>query len=294
MKSDTFRKTREKPIIEQIAEMILAIADEGKMRDAREAMVRRHPADSRLAVQWVERFEAYYRIWTPVYALGADLTAYRSTLLEADRPWDDHNEPGRVLDPMTLETEPYTQEYQAEGYVRFAIFRFASFLWEMHEFQVRHGGFWLLSNNEIETAVSDALYRVGWNSPNNERDDSWMRVSMKNAGQELHLFQHIMNTTTIGTATHAEWQEWAAACKCVWDPNDEYESDRHFPDASTHRSIGEGCQLHAMVAACNDFCSIIDSDWLKIADWYQIDAQPRRGVSPEALYRDHRRGQHEK
>ena len=73
--------------------------------------------------------------------------------------------------PMSTETEGYSQEYQAEGYIRFALYRFASFLAEMHRFQVKRGGFWMLSDADTETKASDAIYRIGWFTPNNERDD---------------------------------------------------------------------------------------------------------------------------
>jgi len=54
----------------------------------------------------------YFGIWTPVYALGADLTAYRQTLLDPDRSWDE---------PRTEGTPGYTQEDQAGGYGAFGI-----------------------------------------------------------------------------------------------------------------------------------------------------------------------------
>jgi len=289
MKAENFRKTREPMVIAQVAEQVLALVGDARLRTTHHRMERREPAESRLAVEWVQRFEAYYRIWTPVYALGADLTAFRLTLLEENRSWDLPDTPGRRVEPLSLETEPYSQEYQAEGYVRFAMFHYAAVLWELKQFMIRHGGFWLLSSPDVETEVADALYRVGWHTPNNERDDSWMRVAMKNAAQELHLFQHTLDTTTIGSATHAEWQEWAATCRCTWVAEEASPSDRHFPDPSTHSGISSECQVHAVVAACNDYCALIDADWLAIADWYQIDAEPRRGVSADSMYADLRR-----
>jgi hypothetical protein len=283
---ETFRKDHEKTTLSELAESIIGLCRDQEMRTARVAMAdKRHPADSRLAIGWAERFEDYYRVWTCVYALAADLTAYRMTMLEPDRPWDNHDEPGRLIAPLSTETESYTQEYQAEGYIRFAIYRFASFLAEMHRFQIKRGGFWLLSDAEVEVKVSDALYRIGWHTPNNERDDSWMRMSMMQAGGELHVFQDLLMRTTIGAATHEEWQEWAANCHCTW--NDESEDDRssHFPTADTDDGVAEECGLHQVVKACCDYIELIDADWMAIADWYRLDTPPGRGVTAEGLYR---------
>ncbi len=307
--TETFRKDHEKTAVAELAEAVLANCRDQAMRTERIAMLdKRHPADSRLAINWAERFEDYYRIWTCAYALAADLIGYRSTLLETDRPWDDPNEPGKLIAPMSTETESYSQEYQAEGYIRFALFRFASFLSEMHRFQVKRGGFWMLSDADTEAKVSDAIYRIGWFTPNNERDDSWLRVSMQQSQGELHTFQHILMTTGIGQATHAEWQVWAVKCECTWtteagheegqsgeggrtredgnenEPSSSDTADAHFPTAKNHPGISEGCHLHQLVSACQDYIELIDADWLKIADWYRIDEAPRHRVSGERLY----------
>ena len=67
---ETFRKSHERLFLEQVAERVPAVCRDAQMRQAHVQMERRHPADSRLAVAWVERFESYYRMWTPIYALG--------------------------------------------------------------------------------------------------------------------------------------------------------------------------------------------------------------------------------
>jgi hypothetical protein len=100
---ETFRKDHEKTTLAELAESIIGLCRDQEMRTARIAMAdKRHPADSRLAINWSERFEDYYRVWTCAYALAGDLSAYRSTLLEADRPWDRPDEPGRLIAPMRL------------------------------------------------------------------------------------------------------------------------------------------------------------------------------------------------
>jgi hypothetical protein len=281
----TFQRTRRKSLIEDLAEALLGIAGDGELRQAHERMSRREPAESRLAVQWVERFEAYNRLWTPAYALGADLTAYRSTLLEVDRPYDrapGTNGPDDVGD---------TQEHQAEGYARFALFRFAEYLWELRQFMMRHGGMWLFSSADVETRVTDAVYRIHWHvTPFNERDESWLRAAMQDArGQEMHTFLILLMSTTAGRETHDEWQEWVSTCACVFaEPHGTETGDSYFPTRRTDEGISDTCQVHRVIEACGEYCDLVDQDWGRIADWYHLGEIRRRGVSPEGLYQEWR------
>lgn len=270
--TETFRKDQEKTTIAELAEAILGLCRDHEMREARiEMMNTRHPADSRLAINWSERFEDYYRIWTPIYALAADLVAYRLTMIDPDRPWDLPDEPGRLIAPMSTETEGYTQEYQAEGYVRFAIYRYALYLQEQHRFMVKRGGLWLLSNAETEIKVRDALYQVEQHTPNNERDDSWMRMTMSQANGELHVFNDLLMRTTLGSSTHQEWQEWAAQCACNWGTErPDEQRGNYFTTSDTDDGIDPECTLHQVVAGCSTYLALIDADWLAIADWYGV------------------------
>jgi hypothetical protein len=85
-----FRHKPEREIIGQIGQVLLGEAHDHQLRLSRLRDDVRTPVGSRLAVEWLGRFDAMYRIWTPVHGIGADLTAFRSTLLDEDRPWDGH------------------------------------------------------------------------------------------------------------------------------------------------------------------------------------------------------------
>ena len=106
---ERFRRDPQKQVLAVVAERILEQCAAHRLRLARLALERRHPANTRLAVQWLERFEAYFSIWTPTYALGADLTAYRETLFDPRRSWDQSEEQG-------FHPANYSQEEQARGY----------------------------------------------------------------------------------------------------------------------------------------------------------------------------------
>lgn len=261
---DAFRKDPERTVIEQMAEGVLGLARETAMRQTRLAMEQqRHPADSRLAVQWVERFEAYYRIWTPVSGLASDLSA-AVTMYRAEAsdhlPWDLDSD--KAFDPV---------EY-GEYYMTLALVHYARFLVELRRFVTRHGGLWLLSDAEAEQQAADAIYRIGWHNNMNEQDDAWLRRNLVDARHEENdHFIQLMQSTTMGSLIHRKWQEFGRTCQC---------QDLEHGD-------GPECQVHATISACQDYMTLIDEDWVRIADWYRPGTRPSRGVVAEELYKTH-------
>ena len=266
--SETFRKTHEKTILEQTGEGVLALARDTAMRRANVEMQRRHPADSRLAVAWVERFEAYSRIWTPVYALAADLEAaldhYRSE--PADHlPWDPDSE------------QPYDPLHEAWGYARSALYRYAQFLLEMKRFMSRHGGMWLFSDAERETEIGDMVYRIGWHNPINEENDSWLRRALSTSQlEEAEPFYVRLRSSTQGEMIHGIWQKFVHDGHEAWVAGDTTAS-----------------QVHNTMTACNEYVKAIDDEWLRIADWYAPGSSRPSGTSAAVLYAGHIAAVHE-
>lgn len=259
--TERFRKGYEGILIEQVAEGILAACHERRMRETRVNLERRHPADSRLAVQWVERFEAYYRVWTAVRRLAADLEAAVETYRE---------EPSDHLPWKPDSDEAYDPVDQAQGYARYSLYAFAAFQLEVKKFLVKHGGLWLLSDADVEQTVADAVYRIGWHNPLNDEERSWLRRMLADArGEEQEHFKHLLLSTGEGSFIHEQWQEYVADCDC--------ELDEPKP----------GCQVHHTIAACTEYCALIDAEWLKIADWYHPGARPLRGINGHQLYEQH-------
>jgi hypothetical protein len=257
---ERFRREPQRAVLEVVADRILEQCFAHQARLARLALERRHPADTRLAVHWLERFEAYFRIWTPVYALGADLTAYRATLLEQDRPWDRVSAAGEL----------YTQQMQAAGYGTSALYHLACALDAEQQFLVRHGGLWLLSSPEAETNARDALHTIQQSTSTNERDHSWLRVTMEDSGREMHRFLSQLQEDRVGMSTHDEWQEWLSDCNCAWDNANHDPSVEYFPTSRYHPGIKPGCLVHQTIEAANRFCATIEQEWIKVADWYSI------------------------
>jgi len=274
----TFRRKHEDPMLDQVAHQVLVLCSEQGQREGRDEMAAEHPVESGMAALWVERFEAYYRIWSPITGLASDLTAYRSTLLEEPRPYD------RRFGTDGPEDEGYSQEEQAEGYARDALYHYAFFEWQVRQFRALHGGLWLLSEPDVENAVSNAVYRISWHvNPYNERDQSYLRTLIdETPGQELHGFLTRLTSTVLGKATHQEWQDWCAGCECTWPPG---AGEEELPTARSQRGVSDECQVHQVITACVDYCELIDTDWRKIADWYHLEGdQITKGKTAEALY----------
>jgi hypothetical protein len=276
---ETFRKNQEPLLIGQLAQQILVLCSEQRTRDARRSQVAiNSPQDSIMAQVWLERFATYYRIWTSVSGLGNDLTAYRSTLLESERPWD------RRFGTTGSKDEGYSQEEQAEGYATFALYHFAHFAWLLRQFVTLYGGQWLLSDADAEQAVADAVYRISWHAPWNERDVSYLRTLVADTpDQEMHGFIERLRATELGRTTEQEWFEWAGSCACMWTLSPDMEQE-YFPTGKWHQGISDHCQPHNLIRACGDYLDAIDVDWRRLADWYRIDLAPSRGISSAQLY----------
>lgn len=243
--SETFRKKREKEILALVAEGVLAECQTAKMRQTHADMAaHRHPADSRLAVQWVERFEAYYTIWTPVSALAADLeTAFLCTKEQPQdhAPWDE------------TDSTPYDPIAQAMEYVDDALYDFAAVELAIRRFTIEHGGMWLLSDSDTEYQVADTVYQIEWHNNLNRAERSWLRRQLASTSrQEDEAFLTSIRNTTEGTKIITKWRhlfELATTC--------------------TTKEQRAADQIWLTLEACHTYMELIDQDWLRIADWYR-------------------------
>lgn len=280
----TFRRNHEDPMLNQVARQILVLCAEQQQREGRGRLAAAHPVESGIALHWIERFEAYYQLWTPIYALAADLTAYRSTMIEDPRPYD------RRFGTDAPDDSGYSQDEQADGYARDALYHYAFVEWGLRRFMANYGALWMLSEADIETEVSDATYRIRWHvNPFNERDQSFLRTLIdETPGQELHGFLERLAASDLGRQTHQEWLDWCATCSCTWDASAVPEAD-YFPTAKNQEGISTECQVHQVIGACGLYCDLIDKDWRKIADWYHLDDKAvSKGASAERLYAEWR------
>ncbi len=274
-----WRQYWEKQFFGQIAQILLGDIHTHQLRQAQLRRDVRTPVGSRLAVEWLTRFEAMYRIWTPVTGIGNDLTAYRSTLFEPARPWD------RAANPDDTDDDSYTQERQAAGYVTAALFHHTAALVAERRFSIEFGGLWLLSDAQAETDIADAMHRIRLATPNNERDDSYLRgLLTDDVAGELHQFLEAVGADPIAMAIHNEWQAWTATCVCTWAPGDRHGREP-FPTHLNHPNIDPNCDVHQLIAACGDYCLILGEAWDQIADWYHdVPVPTRTDTTAEEIY----------
>ena len=105
-------------------------------------MEQRHPADWRLAAR-AQRFEAYHRIWTPVYALASDLQQ-RSGPTEKSRPNP------RAAGPRGEQKALHHPVVQGCGHAGDELYDPRNTMLELRRFLTEHAGLCLLSDAEVE------------------------------------------------------------------------------------------------------------------------------------------------
>lgn len=273
-----FRQVTQQTLDEHLVQIIGRMAYEFEMRSAAVRADVRTPIGSRLAVAWLDRFEAMYRVWTPVSGLGASLTAYRSTLLEPGRPWDREPDPGDPSD------DGHSQEDQARGYVLDAFYFYASVMAAEREFIDRFGGMWILPDQPSEQALADALHRIRLSTPNEIGLESYLLSNLRRlADGGQFTFLSWANSDDLARSAVRIWIDWSATCDCDWSLGTRVGQEK-FPVAPNHPGVDHGCDVHGLVSACNEFMLILDDAWLQIADWYAIEPGNRSiGVSAEEL-----------
>jgi hypothetical protein len=242
---DHFRKERETPLIEAVADELYAADSAWRLRHHHRTEAERSPTATRVGIDWLERHQAYRRIWTPVSALHDDLIVLLD-FIRKDADWPD------IVDRVMNQ-----------------LWRFAQFSRELERFITDYGGLWLLADIDSEVAASDAIRRIDWTPPFGETDASWLRIILAEAtGEELHAFIDRMLACERGKEMMADWLEWAKSCAC--DPEN--------PDP-------QNCTIHSWLSACNEFVRLIDEDWYRIADYYRTSETDIHGVDVRELWK---------
>ena len=190
---------------------LLERSTESRLRVAHGHMEAGQPVDGALAVDWLDRFEHYYRMWTPLSGLRNDINA----ALE----WG-ATRPDRPL-PAQYRTGP--------------LYYYASFLLELRRFEQDRGGLWLLADAEDEIAVADLAYHVTWHMPVSDDHASWLRrLLAQQPGREQHPFTAGLTTEPVGRTLLARLDRWLGRCACGSGPDSEHcEVHELLADADT-------------------------------------------------------------
>lgn len=210
-----FRKQTEVSLVAEVADEIFSMDSVFRLRAARKLMGENKPTDSSLAINWLERHEAYGRLWTPIYALGTDLQAAREARKSGEA------------------------EALRKKYVESSLWWNARFLLGLRRFTEAFGGLWLFTDPDDEVAVMDAVYRINFHTDLSEHEDSMIRVRLSEIpGEELQPFVDRLKQTADGKAVVAKWDGWVDSCAC--------DGDTPQSNCTVHLAIG-GCETYTRI-----------------------------------------------
>jgi len=144
-------------------------------------------------IDWLARFEFYYKMWSAASGLRHDLELGL-----------DHFRKGETVD--------------AEMFIRKSFYYYARYLTELECFQTEYGGLWILPNTKTEDAIADSTWCIRKPTPLSEIEDSILRLTFTRH-PELALFMHATFVEPYLQPIMHVWRDWVHACKCAYSKN---------------------------------------------------------------------------
>jgi hypothetical protein len=174
-------------------------------------------------IDWVGRLNSYGRLYTPITRLGGDLEVLIRK--QRERPGD-----LTILEPQ----------------ISSSLWAFAWIQLQLDAFVEEYGGIWLFSNTAVENDVANAIFHINRNPGINDHDISWLRIALRDiADRELVPFDAAIRADARGRAILTAWGRWCQSCRC--------------PSIAVPE---RGCELHAVIAVCDDYLDDIDQELL--------------------------------
>ncbi len=245
-------RRREDRVLATVAYSIVEREQTIRLREAHSRLERRQPLEATLAVDWLDRFRHYYRIWTDLSGLRNDFAAFVTR--HAEHPDDDAVE---VYGPSSLHY-------------------FTRFVAHLEQFVSQEGGLWLFSSPDTEVVISDAVYEIAWHPPADDLEQSWLRTELHAVPEEeKHPFIERLRSQRKGQAFIARWNDWLRACAS--DPG-------CVPSDPAKR-----CDVHRVIALCDHYLEVVEREWNMIGDWYHLPPEQVAGKSlpAEALFKQY-------
>ncbi len=178
-------------LIEALADELFAADSAYRLRHRHRTEREREPLDNRVGVNWLERHQAYRRVWTPMNAARADV----AVLLQQFRDRVPNEDIGDRLTNICWQ------------WARFQI--------ELESFIRDYGGLWLLGDVESEFALADALEQAELLAPGGEADHSWLRGLLRDSPHlEFDPFRAKLLAEELGEPMLVMWADWAKTCQC--------------------------------------------------------------------------------
>jgi hypothetical protein len=150
---------------------------------------RRPPLESAMRIDWLARFEFYYKMWGPASGLRHDLE-------------------------LALHHHKRVEVAAAELFTRKSLYYYAKYLAELKHFEDERGGLWILPNTKTENAIADSSWLIRKTSPLTEVDESMLCVALAEF-PELALFIHATFTEPYLQPIVNPWRDWIYACQCA-------------------------------------------------------------------------------
>jgi len=257
------RDEREEPLLEAVADELYGMDSAYRLRHRHRTEGERAPQESGLRVNWLEQHRSYRRIWTPIMALRNDLVVLLEYFRHAQTAG---GTPDDVADAARADISDRLSNMT---------WRLAQFSTALEQFVECEGGLWILADAESEIRVADAIYQLDLHLPFGEADVSWARLLLKRTEQdELDPYVDLLIAEDERRREFMRsWVDWSWEAVERRDPIatlmtptasvSEQRSDT-TPAGATPRT---DCGL--WLAAAQEFISLVDSDWYRMADWYR-------------------------
>ncbi len=176
-------------LVEDVAEQVTRREVAHRVTERRAAQqATRPPLESAMRVDWLPRFECYYRMWSAVSGLEGDL---KQALAQARSQNAD----------------------EADYFMRKSLHYYARFLYELRRYQDEGGGLWILPDPSAEQRVADAVWMIRKPTPQSEVDESVLRLAVA-SWDELALFFGATYDDAALRRIVESWSIWISACSC--------------------------------------------------------------------------------
>jgi hypothetical protein len=149
---------------------------------------RRPPLESAMRVEWLDRFERYFKIWAPISGLRHDLD-------------------------IALDARQHGDTAEADLFIRKSLYHHAGFLTELKSFVSQHGGLWIFPDTRSEDDIADSSWFIREPIRLGEINESILRTTLANA-PEVTLFMHATYTDRHLQPILDVWQKWIQSCQC--------------------------------------------------------------------------------
>ena len=232
MSAETFRRRHEATYLGILASSLREREKTFRLRETRNRMEVSAPADAGVAVDWLDRFQYYYRVWS--YAIGL----------------------ANDIDAVTKRQEKDSSDPALPKYAESSLWMYSRLIVHIDLFLDERGGLWLFSDADVEQEASDALWHISWHSPFAMQDDAHLvQAAVGSKSISFVNFLRFVREDEPGQLLLDRWSKWFFNCTCWINPSAE-------------------CEVHRVRSYCHTFVDIVDTEWNKIAEWYQNP--PRR------------------